>query len=115
MHSNRFCVLNVTVKTNGERFNSSNEQKRVKRRQDAASGVLNKTKTLRQALVFYNNQTGNQITVPAEVLCRAMNDNVRAQFQRALKIRRHERVVYNSKNSVLFAQSRRPCQIGNSQ
>ena len=59
---------------------------------------------MRQLVVIDYDQAGHYVAVTAEVLCSTVDNDVYAQFNRSLQVRRHKGVVNNRKDSMLFGK-----------
>ena len=77
----------------GQRLHPAEEQPAVKWRWHRADRVLVEAQLLLQLVVAGHHGAANDVAVPADVLGRAVHDDVRAQVQRLLQVRRREGVV----------------------
>ena len=61
---------------------------------------------MRERVIIDDNQAGYNVAVTAEVFCGAVNNDISAQLDRSLEVRRHKGIIDNGENTVLFRQSR---------
>ncbi len=48
-----------------------------------------------QRLIVYNDRAADTVAVSVQILGGAVDDDVRAELKRVLKVRTHERIVHN--------------------
>src|ERR1700691_2060477 len=77
----------------------------VKRTRHGASGILNEFQLVVKFLITRNNCTANNVTVPTQILGRAVHDDIGAKLQRALEVRRSKGIIDDVNEFMSFANS----------
>ena len=84
-----------------ERLGAAQREEAVHRARHRAGGVLEEGEPLGQRVVAYADESADHVGVPAEVLRRRVHDDVGAERQRLLQVRRGERVVHDHQRAAL--------------
>ena len=88
MTAEKFCrllsIFHMTVKTDAESFYSPDKQEAVKRTENASGRILDECYLLCKLIVIYNNKSGYNITVTAEILCSTMDNDINSERNRTL-------------------------------
>src|SRR3972149_5958558 len=77
---NSHGILSVSLHPHRQSLCPSETQPCVKRTENPADGFLKKSQSLRNFPVVRANQSSEHITVPVQVLCQAMNDDIDPKF-----------------------------------
>src|SRR6266478_1201190 len=91
-------TLVVLLHADGESLHAAQNQPAFKRRQDRASGLLQKCQLVRLLRTRADYDSTQSVAVAVEELGGGMHDQVGTQRDGLLKIRRHEGVVHNQVN-----------------
>ena len=95
----------MALHAEGERLDAAQGQPAVERPGDGAGGILVEADRLQQ-LARADDGAADDVGMAAEVLGRAVHDDVRAQAQRLLQVRRGERVVHGQQGAGFAAELR---------
>ena len=87
------CVLAVLAHADGERLQAAEHEPRVERAGHCPERLLQEAEPLRDRGVVRAREPSDHVRVPAEVLGGRVNDDVGAELERLLQVRRRERVV----------------------
>ncbi len=88
-------IFQVAVHPHAQRLDAADQKERVKRPQHATCGVLYEGDAVSEVLVPCHHKPCDDVGVTTEVFGGAVDDDVRAQLQRALEVGRHERIVHD--------------------
>ncbi len=107
-------VRAVALHAQGERLESAQRQKAIERPGYRADRVLQKRDAVAEFLVALadHRDAGDEIGVAVEIFRRRMNDDIEAQFERALNPRARERVVRHRERTVFVREARDDFEIG---
>src|SRR5438045_4880118 len=83
----------VLLHSDGERLRPPQHKPRVEGREYRADAVLYELKPFRVLLIIKHNHTADAVRMSVQILRRRMDDDVNAELNRSLKVRRHESVV----------------------
>ena len=86
-------VLAVLAHPHGEGLEAAQHEPGVERAGDGAERLLQEAKPFRDRRVVRGGEPADDVGVAAEVLRRRVHDDVRAELERLLEIRRREGVV----------------------
>ena len=87
------CVLAVLPHPDRERLDPAQHQPGVERSGDRPERLLEEVETFRECVVVGRDESADRVAVAAEVLGGRVHDDVRAQRERLLQVRRREGVV----------------------
>ena len=94
-------VAAMAVHPHGERLDAAQDEVAVERRGNRAGGVLHVAQSLGELVVVDGDDATDDVAVAAEVLRRRVDDDVGAEGEWLLEIRRGERVVDDDQGTVL--------------
>ena len=94
-------VRAVAVHPHGERLDAAQHEVAVERRGHRAGRVLGEAQALGERVVVDGDEAADDVAVAAEVLRGRVHDDVGAERQRLLQVRRGERVVDDDERAVL--------------
>ena len=86
-------VLRVRAHSYRERLQAAQHEPRVERPGHGAERLLQEVETLGERVVVRRHEAADDVAVTAEVLRRRVHDEVGAELERLLQVRRRERVV----------------------
>ena len=86
-------VLAVAIHADAERLGAPQHEVAVERRRNGARCVLGEPQAIGELVVVEGDEASDDVTVPAEVLGGRVEDDVGAECDRLLEIRRGEGVV----------------------
>src|SRR5918912_981899 len=86
----------------GKRLSASQDQPRIKRRENCADAILHEGQPLRILFIIEYDYAAYAVRMTVQIFSSGMHYNVNAEIQRSLKVRRHKGVVadYASADSV---------------
>ena len=105
-------VLMHALHAQGERLDAAQHEPAVKRREHAAGRLAGQADGVAQLPRRRDDEAADRVVVAGEILAAAVDDEVRAQRQRALEDRREERVVHDQQRAGLMRQRRAGADIG---
>ena len=91
----RAGVVAMTVHAHRQGLEPSQHEPAVERARHRARGVLYERELLGELVIATSNEPTDDVGVAAEILRRGVHDDVGAELQRLLQVRRGERVVDN--------------------
>ena len=86
-------VLAVLTHPDGERLEATQHEPGIERAGDGAERLLQEPEPFRDRGVVRGDESADHVGVAAEVLRRRVDDDVRAELERLLEVRRREGVV----------------------
>src|SRR6478672_10880022 len=89
----RMCVVTVLAHTYCQRLDAAEHEPAVERPGHGAEGLLQEREPFRDGWIVRCREAADDVGMAAEIFRRRMDDDVRAELQRALEERRRERVV----------------------
>ena len=89
----RVRVALVLAHPHRQRLRAARDQERVERAQHRAERLLQEAQVLGDRVVVRHRRAADHVAVPADVLGRRVDHDVRAERERRLEVRRAERVV----------------------
>ena len=111
MRGDEFChrlsIPLLAVEAELQRLDSSQQKKAIEWSQRVSFGVLQEIDFLSEILVTHDDGSGSDVVVSTQILRRGVQNDVRAQVERILQVRRH-RTVVNAEQCIM-----RPSDLGN--
>src|SRR5947207_3023933 len=93
------CAFAMLTHAKMKRLNSTDHQPAVERRKDGTAGILNEFYFFSQFPLLCDNNTGDKITMTAEIFCCRMNDDIGAEIKRFLQNGGSKRII-NTEQTV---------------
>ncbi len=100
----RACVLAVAVHPHAERLHAAQHEVAVERRRHRAGRVLREAQALGELVVVDGEEPADHVAVTAEVLRGRVHDDVGAERDRLLQVRRGERVVDDDQGAAAMGE-----------
>ena len=87
------AILVVLAHAHGQGLRAAHDEEGVHRREDRARGVLNEGHLAGLFFIVEHDHAADAVAVAVQVFRRRVHDDVGAEFERALEVRAHERII----------------------
>src|SRR5579859_2718549 len=104
MLGDRHAVFSVSSHAEGKSFYASQYQPAIEWPENRAGGVLDKLQALGKGSVVQDDCATNPVAVAVQIFGGAVQNEVRAQLERALEVRAHKSVVNRHQDAMLARQ-----------
>src|SRR5713101_7953202 len=91
----RMGVLTVLAHPNSKRLDAAQNEPAVQRAGNRAEGLLQEQQSLRDRRIARRGEAADDVRVSTEVLGRRVDDDVGAELERSLQVRRRKGVVHD--------------------
>jgi hypothetical protein len=95
------AVLVVLAHADGESLDAAEDEPAFKRRENAAGALLNEAESLRMLGRVGDEDAAESVGMSVEKFGGRVHDDVGAEFERALQVRRHKSVIDGDRDAVL--------------